>query len=421
MDELIVIDTQGKEKSFSVDVFVKNQVTNGMELVEARELGMSLYENLRELSVSKVTTDQIRHWVAERDPRTLVQDRILNIEIDLNDLENPLDTIGINEKKVLEPFIGKIDTTRSANVKFSNKKIVASVPSFGEYHMVDLLKSALFPTLFDDYSSNLILEGLYILDADMFANFEGQTAPGPIGNIGQGNDNPTPEQLERDIANKQKLLEAATSEMNRLALLTGGSVGITPIMEQLRRKLGNAAMDKLEKMAAEEMGFASAQAAKNAGKKTFLKRILMIAKRLGWLAILVEVAPALYFLTQALLAQSKVSSIHAEIHAEMETLNDPELIIDAGPREGVGGKIGPRPGCVVKLVYLVSFINDKGDYNEEELHSEILQPASDGTREHIQDITVPKRGTRQFFEVRFEVKCPNQDVKIYTVIKQAVR
>ena len=73
----IVHNTAGIPTPFSIDRFARTHVASGLDLDSARALGRQLLNDLQQTHTAEVTTDGIRHWLAERDPLIFVARRSL--------------------------------------------------------------------------------------------------------------------------------------------------------------------------------------------------------------------------------------------------------------------------------------------------------------------------------------------------------
>lgn len=71
----VVRNSRGVESAFSVDRFSAIQLTHGLELEEARRLARELLADIGRAGLKEVTTDDIRHWLQERDPNILTARR----------------------------------------------------------------------------------------------------------------------------------------------------------------------------------------------------------------------------------------------------------------------------------------------------------------------------------------------------------
>ena len=71
----IVRNSRGVESAFSVDRFSAVQVAHGLALEEAWRLARELLVDLNRAGLGEVTTDDIRHWLQERDPHILAARR----------------------------------------------------------------------------------------------------------------------------------------------------------------------------------------------------------------------------------------------------------------------------------------------------------------------------------------------------------
>jgi len=70
--EIRVRNSSGVISPFSVDRFARNAAAGLMQLDEARALARKLLGDINHSGRTLITTDDIRHWVAERDPLVLV-------------------------------------------------------------------------------------------------------------------------------------------------------------------------------------------------------------------------------------------------------------------------------------------------------------------------------------------------------------
>jgi hypothetical protein len=71
----IVQNTLGERAQFSLDRLVRDVMRDGMDLEAARAAGRQLLADLDCARVDVVTTDAIRHWLAERDPLVFARRR----------------------------------------------------------------------------------------------------------------------------------------------------------------------------------------------------------------------------------------------------------------------------------------------------------------------------------------------------------
>ena len=73
----IVRNSEGVRAPFSLDRFARTLALTGVSLDEARATGRALLADLAATEVREATTDDLRHWLAERDPLVFARRRSL--------------------------------------------------------------------------------------------------------------------------------------------------------------------------------------------------------------------------------------------------------------------------------------------------------------------------------------------------------